>query len=252
MERGRSTPDAANGRPACGSTPLAVPVTRTRVGLPRVDQTRIRRLRRRLHATAPGGSARSGARRPSHDSHRFVPPGCRAFRTVSGTSFAAPSVSHIVARIFSEFPDASSNLVRALLADSARVPVDRPAELSPSTENDPSILRIYGYGRPDLARCIASETNDALLIADSIIELDRIALYEIHRLQLNSSRPEGTGGYRFRWHMTRPRGIPGARSTSGFESSSRSIEMRQLRGCSRQFGNGVPRIERTWKAICPE
>ncbi|WP_136056926.1 S8 family peptidase [Microbacterium sp. K24] len=45
------------------------------------------------------------------------------FRMGHGTSFAAPSVSRSAAAVLYEYPDASANLIRALLASSATLPI---------------------------------------------------------------------------------------------------------------------------------
>src|SRR5205823_6197749 len=105
----------------------------------------------------------------------FAPPGGALLRSVDGTSFAAPAVAHIAARLFDRFPDASPNLIRALLADSARYPMERPPPLNSSTL-DSDVLRVYGYGRPDYERAAASEENDVLLITESVIAPDSFQL----------------------------------------------------------------------------
>ena len=108
----------------------------------------------------------------------FAPPGGSLFRRVAGTSFAAPAVSHAAARLFDRYPEATPNLVRALLSDSARVPDNRPSELAgePWSQN---VLRVYGYGRPDFDRAAGSDQNDTLLIAEGEIAPDSFQLFEI-------------------------------------------------------------------------
>ena len=111
-------------------------------------------------------------------SKSFAPPEGRLFRTVAGTSFAAPRVANLAARLYREFPGASSNLIRALIAASARVPADRPPELS-GPEHELEVLRIYGYGIPDYDRARFSSEQEVLLLAEEEIELDSFQLFTL-------------------------------------------------------------------------
>ena len=77
-----------------------------------------------------------------------------------GTSFAAPKVSHIAARLASEFPDENCLLYRALIAQSARWP-----EWTKEDNVDKlDVLRQIGYGIPDLDRAIGNSSNRITLI----------------------------------------------------------------------------------------
>lgn len=86
------------------------------------------------------------------------------FHSVAGTSFAAPKVANLAARLFREFPQASANLIRALIGSSARIPQNLPRGLDHLEAWDEDILRIYGYGQPDFDRARYSDTNDVLLV----------------------------------------------------------------------------------------
>ena len=114
-------------------------------------------------------------------SKSFVPPDGQLFRTVAGTSYSAPRVANLAARLYREFPDASSNLIRALIAASARVPVSRPHEL-PAEDHDASILQIYGYGIPDYERARFSSQSEVLLLAEGEIPLDEFQLFTLPNL----------------------------------------------------------------------
>ena len=123
------------------------------------------------------------ARSPQHagvptTSKLFAPPDGSLFRTVAGTSFSAPRVANLAARLYREFPDATSNLVRALIAASARVPDDRPAELA-GTAHAPNVRRVYGYGMPDYDRARFSSDHEVLLLADEEISLDSFQLFTL-------------------------------------------------------------------------
>lgn len=112
----------------------------------------------------------------------FAPPDGRILRTVAGTSFAAPKVSNMACQLFGHFPSASSNLIRALIGSSARVPSNRPGRLAnlPPWEDD--ILRVYGNGQPNIERAEWSAENAVLLLDDATLELDHFRLYELPSL----------------------------------------------------------------------
>lgn len=99
------------------------------------------------------------------------------FAADSGTSLAAPRVAHTAARLLATFPNVSSNLIRALLASSASVPpasLNRLAGLA-----DEAVLRICGYGVPDLERAQTSDENRVVLFSDNQIGHDRFHIYEV-------------------------------------------------------------------------
>lgn len=127
-------------------------------------------------------------------SKQFQPPSGRLFRTVAGTSFAAPRVANLAARLFRDFPGASSNLIRALIAASAAVPSNRPASLARMGSTDDSILKIYGYGQPDYERARWSMSNEVLLVHDGIIDVGAFILFPIPPLPTDflSARGKGT------------------------------------------------------------
>lgn len=99
----------------------------------------------------------------------------RLFAAMSGTSFSAPKVSHLAALVLKKYPGLSANLVRALIANSARIPdiaLDRF-----SSEAD--IRRIYGYGLPDEKRALYSTNSRVLLMGEDEIPNNKIHIYEI-------------------------------------------------------------------------
>ena len=61
----------------------------------------------------------------------------------SGTSFAAPSVSHLAARILTEHPEVGTNLLRAVLVTHARHP-EAIQQLFPDRDK---LLSVCGYGQ---------------------------------------------------------------------------------------------------------
>ncbi|MEZ4801306.1 MAG: S8 family peptidase [Gelidibacter sp.] len=64
----------------------------------------------------------------------------------TGTSFSAPKVSHIVARLKELYPKENNNLLRALTVQGARLPENH--FLQPTTES----IKHFGYGVPSLDR----------------------------------------------------------------------------------------------------
>lgn len=111
----------------------------------------------------------------------------RLFTLVSGTSFSAPKVSNYIARLINEYPQKSHNLIKALLISSASIPLktERPEPLSEidiyeTDKKGMDILKIYGYGKPNLEKAIYSEGNRVLLIRENVIKLKQIHFYPFY------------------------------------------------------------------------
>jgi hypothetical protein len=122
------------------------------------------------------------AERPAHvgiptTSSEFGPPTGQLLRLVAGTSFAAPRVANLAARLFDAFPGASSNLIRALIAQSARIPDAMPAELAGIAAHAPEVLNLYGYGQPDYELARWSAENDVVLAVEDTLDLDSFRIY---------------------------------------------------------------------------
>ena len=78
-----------------------------------------------------------------------------------GTSFAAPKVSYIAAKLARELPDEPCLLYRALIANSARW----PAWAEAAGVDKPSVLRRIGYGIPDVERATANTEYRVTLVS---------------------------------------------------------------------------------------
>jgi subtilisin family serine protease len=91
-----------------------------------------------------------------------------------GTSFAAPYVSHLAGKILSEHPEASANLLRALLVTHANIP-----KSSLEIFDDDSIRKVLGYGHVDARGLLKSLENEVTLIAEAKIENKRHHFYEV-------------------------------------------------------------------------
>jgi hypothetical protein len=103
------------------------------------------------------------------------------FQAFCGTSFAAPRVANLAAKLFTRFPNASSNLIRALIANSAELPLEVPANLQGSKpEHNNQRLKIYGYGQPNFEIAAYSTENKVVLLEDDqIIPVGNFQIYEI-------------------------------------------------------------------------
>lgn len=120
------------------------------------------------------------------------------FHICSGTSFAAPRVANLAAQLFTKYPDASSNLIRALIVNSAVLPKEIPPEFQGKGKNPPSEqlkkqLAIYGYGQPELQRAMYSAENYVVLSEDNIsIKVGSFHIYEIPQLPPDFFEVKGT------------------------------------------------------------
>ena len=116
------------------------------------------------------------------------------FRAFCGTSFAAPKVANIAARLFTQYPGASSNLIRALIANSATHPKEIPQALQGDrAEAENKRLRIYGYGQPNFERAQYSAENRVVLLEDNVqIQVGKFHMYEIPSLPEEFLTTSGT------------------------------------------------------------
>jgi len=101
----------------------------------------------------------------------------RLFASRSGTSHAAPLVAHKAGQILTRFPDASANLVRALLAGSATVPEAAIARLAPL--GDQAERLACGHGLVDAERAAFSDDARVVLYAEDELAIDHFAVYQV-------------------------------------------------------------------------
>jgi hypothetical protein len=92
-----------------------------------------------------------------------------------GTSFAAPHIAHVAGKVLSEHPEASANLIRALLVTHASI----PHASSEIFDDQNSVRKVLGYGRVDARALFKSLENEVSLIADGLIENKRHHFYEL-------------------------------------------------------------------------
>jgi hypothetical protein len=101
----------------------------------------------------------------------------RLFQTDAGTSYAAPKVAHIAARVWSGFPQGGTNLIRSLLAASATVPEEALQILNPVGES--AVRQLCGYGVPSHDRALHSDANRVVLYAQGELPFDMFHIYEV-------------------------------------------------------------------------
>ncbi len=75
------------------------------------------------------------------------------FRAYFGTSFAAPRVANLAAKLFTIFPNATPNLIGALIADSADIPEEIPSDFK---NDEKQQLKVYGYGQSNFEKAAYS------------------------------------------------------------------------------------------------
>lgn len=106
--------------------------------------------------------------------HRYT----EQFLTASaGTSFAAPLLIHKAARLLRRMPNASANLLRALLVGAARSPDAFDLRLAAMTAAER--VRIGGNGVVDPSRAAYSDDHRVVLYAEDTLEMDQFAVYRL-------------------------------------------------------------------------
>ena len=108
----------------------------------------------------------------------------RLFTLSCGTSLSTPKVAYDIGMLINSHPDWSNNLIKALLLSSSEIPNERPTNLNmniyDSETSASNILKIYGYGIPDVDKALFSEGNRVVLIHQNAIKLNHIHLYSIY------------------------------------------------------------------------
>lgn len=94
-------------------------------------------------------------------------------RDTVGTSFAAPKVSHILAKLVAQFPHECTLFHKALLLQSARLPEH--------VRHNPNLnaIRHYGYGVPDSERAVENSTRRITFTTSDTVSPGQANLYTI-------------------------------------------------------------------------
>ncbi|PKM92402.1 MAG: hypothetical protein CVU81_00630 [Euryarchaeota archaeon HGW-Euryarchaeota-1] len=102
----------------------------------------------------------------------------KLFTTDVGTSLAAPRVAYIAAQLFNQYPDKSANFVRALIASSCTVPAECVSLLENLGDKN-AILKLCGYGVPNLDAALLSDINRVVMYAEGYLPFDMFHIYEV-------------------------------------------------------------------------
>ncbi|OJH35290.1 hypothetical protein BON30_39275 [Cystobacter ferrugineus] len=94
----------------------------------------------------------------------------------SGTSFAAPRVAHLASRLLGRYPEASTNLIRALIVAHADAP---DASLNLVKKDKNQLLRLVGYGQPDFEAALNSSEQRVTLVCDERLGEDQTHFFEV-------------------------------------------------------------------------
>lgn len=94
----------------------------------------------------------------------------------SGTSFAAPHVAHAAARLLAEIPNASMNLLRAMLIANGKIPA-ASHDLFHGKEDQ--LAQVVGYGMIEISNLYRSSEEQIILIAESALIDKHHHFYEI-------------------------------------------------------------------------
>ncbi len=114
------------------------------------------------------------------------------FSIDNGTSLSSAKISNLIAKLWNTFPSASSNLIKALLISSSKIPErlvpNRTGQLPLDKFYNPcrpikisleKLNYIYGYGLPNLKEAQSSDINKVILLDESTIKVDSAKFYEI-------------------------------------------------------------------------
>lgn len=93
-----------------------------------------------------------------------------------GTSFAAPIVANLLTKLSKEYPEASSNLLKAFVVHFSRWPDEH---FKMNVREDLKRV-LYGKGIPEFDRCAYSTNSCATYIAEDSVNYDEIAWVPIY------------------------------------------------------------------------
>lgn len=133
---------------------------------------------------------------------RFDFPGTRLLSSMSGTSQAAPFVTHVASLVEASGrrnnATYSADLIRALTVHSARIEkstVDWMAKGFSESDGEHRRLRAIGYGKPDPERaCFSSDNRVVLTTEDTVFEGN----YHLYQLELPDNFLSNPGRRRIR------------------------------------------------------
>ncbi|QEW23556.1 type VII secretion-associated serine protease mycosin (plasmid) [Marinibacterium anthonyi] len=95
----------------------------------------------------------------------------------TGTSFSAPHLAHKAAQVLRYHPDSSANLIKAFMANSARVPEATQRRLGGIIEAERD--QIHGNGVVNPATATFSDDHRVVLYAEDSLGMDQFAVYQV-------------------------------------------------------------------------
>lgn len=107
--------------------------------------------------------------------HSFV--GSTLLKEISGTSFAAPYITHLAGRLLNLYPTASANLLRALLVNHSDIP-EACHPVFPGNLHE-IIRQVTGYGKVDTDTLFRSTEYEVVLMTEDTIQNDTHQFYEL-------------------------------------------------------------------------
>lgn len=115
--------------------------------------------------------------------------GNTVFKEISGTSLAAPYITHLAGRLLNEYPTASANMLRAMLVNQAYLPdavtstfseeFRKSYKKAKATWNRDVERDVAGYGVVSEADLFRSSDNVVVLMSEETIENDGCQFFEL-------------------------------------------------------------------------
>ena len=140
----------------------------------------------------------------------------------TGTSFSGPHLAHKAAQILRAFPNASANLIKALMAGAAHVPEATLQRLHGIA--DVECEQIVGNGLVNAGKACFSDDHRVVLYAEDYLEIDQFAVYQV-------PIPEDFQGNGRRWiHVSLAFDPPVKRARAEYIGTR--MNYRLIRGCS--------------------
>lgn len=102
--------------------------------------------------------------------------GGKLFAVNSGTSFAAPKIAHLAGRLLTQYPDASTDRLRALIVAHSRHP---EATIELLRDDEEAIWRLLGYGLPAAEATLLSSERNVTLVREDRLGENQHHFYEI-------------------------------------------------------------------------
>lgn len=95
----------------------------------------------------------------------------------TGTSFSAPHLAYKAAQVLRQHGDGSANLIKALMASSARIPAASERRLGAMVEAERD--QIHGNGVVNPATATFSDDHRVVLYAEDALGMDQFAVYQV-------------------------------------------------------------------------